>query len=148
MLYSRAELDRQIAREGLLPAVAAWTPVEAVRRAGASRWPEATFSRYEWRGEGNFFTRSLRRWHAERRPPADPIAADRRLGREAMGEFIASPMRHLVATVAVEIAVPVALFLFHALLTEFLPRFAVPALPLAWGAVTLALCGAHRDPGR
>ena len=46
------------------------------------------------------------------------------------------------------LAVPVALFLFHALLTEFLPRFAVPALPLAWGAVTLALCGAHRDPGR
>lgn len=196
VLYSRAELDRQIAREGLLPAVAAWTPVEAVRRAGASRWPEATFSRYEWRGEGNFFTRSLRRWHAERRPPADPIAADRRLGREAMGEFIASPMRHLVATAAVAwrglfaerspesllpldltcvvafflaaaivragalalrgrnfrlaafLAVPVALFLFHALLTEFLPRFAVPALPLAWGAVTLALCGAHRDPGR
>lgn len=196
VLYSRAELDRQIAREGPLPAVAAWTPVEAVRRAGAGRWPDATFTRYEWRGEGNFFTRSLRRWHAERLPPADPIAADRRLGREAMGEFIASPMRHLVATAAVAwrglfaerspqnllpldlsfvvalflagaivragwlalrgrdvrlaafVAGPVALFLFHALLTEFLPRFGVPALPLAWGAVALALCGVGRNPGR
>lgn len=30
------------------------------------------------------------------------------------------------------------LFLFHASATEFLPRYAVPLLPLAWGAIVLA----------
>ncbi|MEO8197147.1 MAG: hypothetical protein ABI689_10530 [Thermoanaerobaculia bacterium] len=196
VLDARAELDRQIAHEGLLPAVAAWTPIEAVRRAGERRWPGATYLRYEWQGGGNFFTRALRRWQAERRPPADPIAADRRLGREAMREFVSAPGRHLVATVAVAwrglfaerspeallpldltfvlalllagailrvgwLALrgrdwalaaffigPAALFLFHALFTEFLPRFLVPALPLAWGAVCMALCGAHLGPRR
>ncbi|MEO7795219.1 MAG: hypothetical protein ABIV06_10635, partial [Thermoanaerobaculia bacterium] len=190
VLYSRAELDRHMAKEGLLPAVAAWTPIEAVRRKGEHRWPEATYLRYEWKGEGNFFTRSLRRWHAERRPPADPIASDRRLGREALREFVSAPGPHLVATVAVAwrglfaerspeallpldltfmvalllagavlrvgwrawrgpnlalavfFVAPAALFLFHALLTEFLPRFLVPALPLGWGAVAVLLFGA------
>ena len=36
------------------------------------------------------------------------------------------------------LAAPAALFLFHALATEFLPRFAVPALPLAWAALVVA----------
>lgn len=196
VLHARAELDRQIAHEGLLPALAAWTPIEAVRRAGERRWPGATYLRYEWKGAGNFFTRSLRRWQSERHPPAEPIEADRRLGREAMREFVSAPGRHLVATVAVAwrglfaerspealspldltfvlalllagailhvgwlalrgrdwalavfFVVPAALFLFHALCTEFLPRFFVPALPLAWGAVAMALCGVRLGPHR
>ena len=187
VMWTRAELDRQLARESALSALCAWTPVDSVRRAGERWWPQASWHRYEWRGEGNFFTRSLRAWHAARRPPADPLAADRQLGRHALGEFAAHPLSHLAASLAVGwrglfaerspvalvpidlalplalllagavvrvawiarrdrrpaalalLAVPAALFLFHALLTEFLPRFGAPALPLVWAAVALAV---------
>lgn len=187
VMWTRAELDRQIARQGAPSAIFAWTPIDAVRRAGERRWPEAAWQRYEWTGDGNFFTRSLRAWHEARRPPADPLAADRALGRRALGEIAAHPLPHVAASVAVGwrglfaerspaalvpvdltfvfgmllagafltvgwialrdrqaaplalLAGPAALFLFHALLTEFLPRFAVPALPLLWAAVALAL---------
>lgn len=187
ILSIRAELDRQLGHEGLASALAAWTPSEAVRRWGERRWPEATWRRYAWQREGNFFTRAINRWHAERRAPADSLDVDRRLGREALGEFARHPLRHLVATIAVGwrglfaegspaalvpldltlasglflaltlgsawrraqrernaallavVAWPTALMLFHALATEFLPRFHVPSLPLLWGLAALLL---------
>jgi hypothetical protein len=187
VLWTRAELDRQIAREGVGAALATWTPVERVRAFGRDRWPEASFARYAWTGEGNFFTRSLRAWRAARTGSADPLAVDREFGRAALRQFLTQPFAHAAASVAVAwrglfaegspavlvpldltlacglllaagilavalralrrrdvaalalAAVPLALFLFHATFTEYLPRFGVPALPLAWGALALAL---------
>ena len=189
VMWTRAELNREIAAEGLAPALLGWTPLDAARRLGERRWPAARFSKYEWTGEGNFFTRSLRRWRAERRRTGDGLAADRELGRAALHEFLKRPGDHAVAAVAVAwrglfaersprrlapvdltfglglasaagvglalalgvrrraapilalLAVPVALFIFHAALTEFLPRFAVPGLPLAWAACVVAVGG-------
>ncbi|HSM13219.1 MAG TPA: hypothetical protein VLA66_04060, partial [Thermoanaerobaculia bacterium] len=39
------------------------------------------------------------------------------------------------------LALPLALFLFHAGATEFLPRFGVPSLPLVWAAGVAAVLG-------
>jgi len=101
VLWTRAELDRQIAREGLLPALLAWTPLESARRAGERIWPAASYSRYQWKGEGNFFTRSLRGWNAARLASADPLAVDLALGREALGQFLRRPGDHAIAGFAV-----------------------------------------------
>ncbi|MBP9823173.1 MAG: hypothetical protein KBF21_03015 [Thermoanaerobaculia bacterium] len=101
VLWTRAELDRQIANEGILPAIFAWTPLESARRAGERRWPEATYSRYQWEGEGNYFTRAMRSWQAARRESADPLAADLALGRAAVGEFLRRPGDHALAALAV-----------------------------------------------
>jgi hypothetical protein len=197
VMWTRAELNREIAAEGLAPALLAWTPLESARDFGERRWPAARYSRYEWTGEGNFFTRSIRRWHSERDSLGDVVAADRALGREAMREFVARPGEHAVAGVAVAwrglfaersppwlvpidlrfvlglgsvtgmvllliaglfrcdaralalVAAPLALFFFHAAVTEFLTRFSVPGLPLAWAALVVALsqrkAPAHTD---
>jgi hypothetical protein len=192
VLWVRAELDRELAREGLAPALLEWTPLDAARAARERHYPESRLARYEWSGEGNFFTRSLRRWQAERAASGDSLAADAALGRAALSEFARAPGAHLRATVAVAwrglfaersppalapldlgfalglllagacltlawsgmrgrrpaaiaLLVPVAaLFLFHALATEFLPRFGVPALPLAWAALVAAIAGRPR----
>jgi hypothetical protein len=187
VLWTRAELDRQIAREGFLPAFLSWTPLEPARSIAERRWPEATYGRYEWSGPGNFFTRSIRRWRADRELGGDALAADRALGRAALREFLARPLDHALAGVAVAwrglfaerspallapldlrfvlgvlpmagvfllaaaalrrrdgpaialVAAPLALFVFHAALTEFLPRFSIPGLPLAWAALAVLL---------
>lgn len=192
VLWTRAELDRELAREGLVPALLEWTPLDAARAARERRYPDSRLARYEWSGEGNFFTRSLRRWQAERAAGDDPLAADAALGRAALAEFARRPIDHARAAVAVSwrglfaersppalapldlgfalglllaggclalawaaararrpealalLAPAAALFLFHALATEFLPRFGVPALPLAWAALVAALAGRAR----
>jgi 4-amino-4-deoxy-L-arabinose transferase-like glycosyltransferase len=42
----------------------------------------------------------------------------------------------------IALLVPVAaLFLFHAFATEFLPRYALPLLPMAWSVLALVACG-------
>ncbi len=196
VLWTRAELDRQIAREGLLPALFAWTPLESARRAGERIWPEATYSRYRWKGEGNYFTRSLRSWNAARLASADPLQVDLSLGREALGQFLRRPREHGIASLAVGwrglfaerspallvpvdltfglglllagafagvvstavrsrhvvplalLAGPVALFLVHAVATEFLPRFGVPGLPLVWAALLATLSRARAPKER
>ncbi len=101
VLWTRAELDRQIANEGFLPALLAWTPLESARRAGERLWPEASYSRYRWQGEGNFFTRAMRSWNAERLSSADPLAVDLALGRKALSQFLDRPGDHALATLAV-----------------------------------------------
>lgn len=193
VLATRAELDAQVVREGLLPALVAWTPSYAVREWAGARLPTASFDRYAWSGEGNFFTRNLRAWRAARAGSGDPLGVDRQFGRAALKSFVARPGAHLEATVAVawrglfaerspawtkpldgELAFVVglllaaatigilgsalarrdaewtafllpscALFALHALATEFLPRFALPALPIAWAAFAVALAGSE-----
>ena len=193
VLWTRAELDRQLAREGIVPALLEWTPLDAARELRRSLAPESRISDYRWRGVGNYFTRSLRRWHVER-SNGDPLGAERRLAAEAVATFLRHPLDHLRATVAVGwrglfaerspawsepldltfllglalalgfvrrtllagrsrrpadlalVAAPLALFLFHALATEFLPRFGVPALPLVWAAALTAWPGAGSGP--
>ncbi|HUP24094.1 MAG TPA: hypothetical protein VNB06_14280 [Thermoanaerobaculia bacterium] len=187
VMWTRAELNREIAAEGLAPALLAWTPLQSARDFGERRWPAARYSRYEWTGEGNFFTRSIRRWRSDRNSHGDVLEADRALGRKALREFVARPGEHAVAGVAVAwrglfgerspswlapvdlrfvlglgsatglvlllvtgllrhdaralalVAPPLALFFFHAAVTEFLTRFSVPGLPLAWAALAVAL---------
>jgi 4-amino-4-deoxy-L-arabinose transferase-like glycosyltransferase len=194
VMWTRAELNRELAAEGLAPALLAWTPVQSARDFGERRWPAARYSRYEWTGEGNFFTRSIRRWRSDRNSLGDVVAADRALGREALREFLARPGDHALAGVAVAwrgsfaerspswlapvdlrfvlglisaiapvlllvtglfrrdaralalVAAPLALFSFHGALTEFLTRFSVPSLPLAWAALVVAL--SPRTPPR
>jgi hypothetical protein len=195
VLWTRAELDRELAREGLAPALLEWTPLAAARAERERRFPRSRLARFEWSGEGNYFTRSLRRWSSERERGGDPLAADAALGRAALAEFARRPLDHLRATAAVAwrglfaerspaplapldltfalglllagaclalaaaaararhpealaLLVPAAaLFAFHALATEFLPRFGVPALPLAWAALAVVL-GARGRAGK
>jgi 4-amino-4-deoxy-L-arabinose transferase-like glycosyltransferase len=180
VLWTRAELDLQLGQEGLLPALLEWTPLESARALGRSLAPDSRLDAYRWRGPGNFFTRSIRRWHAEREADGDPFVAEARLTAAALGVFARHPWDHLRATVAVAwrglfaerspawlepvdltfalglllaavfawrllaalrsrrpvelalVATPLAFFLFHALATEFLPRFGLPLLPLVW----------------
>lgn len=40
-----------------------------------------------------------------------------------------------------------SVFAFHVGVSEFLPRFAVPLLPLAWAALALVLTAERRRPG-
>ena len=40
-----------------------------------------------------------------------------------------------------------SVFAFHAGVGEFLPRYAVPLLPLAWAALALVLTAERRRPG-
>jgi len=101
VLWTRAELDRQIAREGWLPAALTWTPWLAAQDLARERWPEATFGRYEWTGEGNFFTRSLRATRAAGRESGDTLASDRGFGRRALAEFATRPGTHLVTSFVV-----------------------------------------------
>jgi hypothetical protein len=186
VLAIRAELDRQVGAEGTLPALLAWTPLDSARALGRRLAPDSSFERYEWSGNGNFFTRAIRRWREGRAGSSDPLQADRRLARESLAEFARRPLDHARATLAVawrglfaersprwlapyDLALPlgvalataflwvsfravrrrdaallalllpaVLLFAAHAFSTEFLPRFAVPALPVAWAAMVLA----------
>ena len=131
VLWTRAELDRQIAREGLLPALLAWTPLESARRAGERIWPEASYSRYQWKGEGNFFTRSLRSWNAARLSSTDPLAVDLALGRKALGQFLRRPGDHWLAAFAVA---------WRGLFAERSPELIVP-VDLTFG-LGLLLAGA------
>lgn len=196
VLAIRAELDRQVGREGALAAALHWTPLEAARSLAARIAPQATYDRFAWTGEGNYFTRAVRRWRAERAAAGDPLAADRRLAREAAREFLRHPLDHAAATLAVGwrglfaersperlrpldlglalglllgvallafavraardrdavrlalVAPTLALFAAHALLTENLPRFTVPSLPIAWAVVVLGFGWPRRPASR
>jgi 4-amino-4-deoxy-L-arabinose transferase-like glycosyltransferase len=196
VLAVRAELDRQLAREGLPVALLAWTPLDAAHELGARHYPASELGRYRWRSGGNYATLALGRWRRERAAAPDPLAVDGRLARDALAGFAARPLDHLRATVAVAwrglfaergpawtlpldrplagalglalaagnllllvrrgreprvwalLAPALALFAFHALATEFLPRFGVPGLPLAWAGALLGYAGAGGGAAR
>jgi len=131
-LSLRARLDADVARWGVLPAMLAWTPLDAARRAASRRAPEATFADQRPSGPGNFLTRAIRDWQAERRRPgADPLALDRELGREGLTAFLRHPGAHAATALAVG---------WRGLFAERSPGWARPfdlafALGLAlWGA--------------
>jgi len=189
-LATRAAIDRDVGRSGLLQPLLAWTPSARAQRLSRARGGGVDYLDYSWGGGGNFFSRTVDEWRTERgRPGADPLAVDAAFARRSLRRFAAHPLEHLEAGVAVAwrglfaerspawsrpvdlglafglllavamawvtgaavarrdgrrlalLAPAWALFLFQVAATEFLPRYGVPLLPLAWGAVALALAG-------
>ncbi|HSM15142.1 MAG TPA: hypothetical protein VLA66_13825 [Thermoanaerobaculia bacterium] len=185
-LAVRAELDAELVRHGPATLLLAWTPLESARAAAHERSPGHTLLDHRPVGAGSFFTRTLRRWQAERTAPgADRLGVDAEFRRRALERFAERPLAHLLAAPAVlwrslfaerspswarpfdlttatglllgagwllflvraaiardparlAFAAPLlAIALFHALATEFLPRYAVPLLPALWTALAV-----------
>jgi len=101
-LAVRAALDEDVARTGLVRPLLAWTPSERARRLARTTAGGVDYLAYEWSGEGNYFTRTVRAWSAERaRPGADPLAVDAAYRRASLHRFASHPLDHLSASLAV-----------------------------------------------
>ena len=144
-LAVRAELDDEVARVGVGPALLAWTPLDGAQAEARALAPSSTLVDYRWTGPGNFFTRTIVDWGRERKAPgADPLVVDARYRRAALRSFQAHPGAHLRAAIAVSWR---GLFAERspAWLHPFDLRFGIGVLHLAAVAIFAALALARRD---
>lgn len=131
-LAVRAELDAELERHGALTLLLAWTPLESARAAARERSPGSSLLDHRPVGPGNFFTRTLRRWQAERTAPgADRLGVDARFRRRALERFAERPVAHLLAGSTV---------LWRGLFAERSPAWLRP-LDLTFGIGLLLGCG-------
>lgn len=144
-LAVRAQLDREVERVGVVPALLAWTPLDRAQAEARVLAPSSTLVDYRWTGPGNFFTRTIVDWGRERKAPgADSLAVDARYRRDALRSFRAHPGAHGLAAIAVS---------WRGLFAERSPpwlhpfdlRFGIGVLHLAAVAGFAALALARRD---
>jgi hypothetical protein len=149
----RAALDREIERHGALTAALHWTPLDAARRAAERRAPQASFDappRPDQRAGAlarlaSVAPLSWRALFVERSPGwTAPLDLRLLLGLllAAGGVGVALPgLASRDARLLAFLAPAAALFLYHALVTDFPERAALPQLPIAWSALALVVGG-------